>query len=199
MSERESSQERRSTVSYLEIDTGTRSDVEIEQLLEKHINRDDLVRYEKVKVNDKGEIIFDSEGKPKTEIVPRDRDERTAYIIQSTLIALEITVDTPWLFEDDEQRWKLDPMKREIAKHALEVEKKVKAAKQLLIEAEHRFNRREFGDFMWDILEDVEREKSKTDLYRAFQLLRDKQIDRSDLVPAHRIALVMLHDTIDKD
>lgn len=199
MSERESSQERRSTVSYLEIDTGARSDVEIEQLLEKHINRDDLVRYEKVKVNDKGEIIFDSEGKPKTEIVPRDRDERTAYIIQSTLIALEITVDTPWLFEDDEQRWKLDPMKREIAKHALEVEKKVKAAKQLLIEAEHRFNRREFGDFMWDILEDVEREKSKTDLYRAFQLLRDKQIDRSDLVPAHRIALVMLHDTIDKD
>lgn len=199
MSEGESSQERRSTVSYLEIDTGTRSDVEIEQLLEKHINRDDLVRYEKVKVNDKGEIIFDSEGKPKTEIVPRDRDERTAYIIQSTLIALEITVDTPWLFEDDEQRWKLDPMKREIAKHALEVEKKVKAAKQLLIEAEHRFNRREFGDFMWDILEDVEREKSKTDLYRAFQLLRDKQIDRSDLVPAHRIALVMLHDTIDKD
>lgn len=198
MSEKHSSHELQGTPDYLEIDATTRSDLEIERLLEKHISRDDLVRYEKVKVNDKGEVLFDDEGKPKTEIVFRDQDERTAYIIQLTLIALDITVDTPWLFDDDE-RWKLDPAKREIAEHALKIEKRVRSAKKLLTEAEHRFNRREFGDFMWDILEDVERKKSKTDLYRAFQLLRDKQIDRSDLVPAHRIALVMLHGTIDKE
>lgn len=199
MSEKQRLPEHDSIVRCLEVDTSARSDLEIDRLLEKHINRNDLVRYERVQVNNKGEVVFDDEGNPKTETLSRDQDERTAYIIQSTLIALDITVDTPWLFDDDEERWKLDPTKVEIAQHALKVEKSVKAAKKLLAEAEHRFNRREFGDFMWDILEDVDREKSTTDLYRAFQILRDKQIERSDLVPAHRIALVMLHGTIDKE
>lgn len=172
---------------YLPIDTAVRNEHEITQLLEKHINRDDISRHKQVEVDDNGE----------EEIVihHRTQEERTAYIVQSTLIALEITPSTPDLFATTDG-WQLDPTQRANAQHAHDVEESVRAARKILADAQARLSKVEFGDFMLDVLDDVQKHKAHTDLYRAFRILQSMSIDRDDLVPAHRVGLVMLHQTI---
>lgn len=172
---------------YLPIDTRGRTEPEITQLLEKHISRDDIVRYRKIKIDKRNNEV--------EEIVFRTEEERVAYIVQSTLIALEITPNTPDLFENPEG-WQLDPTQRANAQHALEVEKAVKAAREVLADAQMRLSKIDFGDFMMDVLDDVQRHKADTDLYRAFRILQTMSIDRNDLVLAHRVALTMLHQKI---
>lgn len=190
MSERYSDEDyerRDGLVEYLAIDTAGRSEPEIARLMEKHISRDEIIRYKEVKISE--------DGKEEIIIHQRNQDERVAYIVQSTLIALEVTPNTPDLF-DNIDSWGIDPNQRINAEHALEVEKAVKAARKTLADAQARLSKVEFGEFMLDLLDEVQRHKGDTDLFRAFQILRGFSIDSSDLVPAHRTALVMLHQTI---
>jgi len=122
-----------------------------------------------------------------------DKSHRHTVIIDGIIHALNIAPRLNDVLVNNEI-----PIGKEAdVERAIEIDVIMQNAKEFIDHQQQIMNRVEFGDMMMDILDEVETDHKDSNLYRTLQYMRNTIPDmyRDELIRAHRLLLVVLHDT----
>lgn len=120
-----------------------------------------------------------------------DKTDRPTIIVDNVIQALDIAPRLEDLMIDGE----IPEYRRADAERAARIANSLQNAQTFLHEHQQTMNRREFGDMMMDIVDEIEEHHDRTNLYRALTHLRatTPTVYRDELTQAHRQLLVALY------
>lgn len=131
----------------------------------------------------------------RTDVLRLDKDDQVRHLINSVFMAIESTISIESLFNTDGS---LDRTNRKKALHVAEIETRITQARERYEQSVEEGGKFATGEMLMCISEYVNNNKSETNLYRAFEVLRErsKVYDpfRDAIIEAHRTALIMLAD-----
>lgn len=135
---------------------------------------------------DQGEIRRTGEG------------SRPTYILNSVLLALNITPEMNSLFRPDQS---IDHDRRADALHGLGVDKTVTRVLKAFDELSATLERADMTEYRGTMMEEVDEKMSETNLYRAFSHLTQnvtmsREVRANGVVQAYRLSYALLYDYI---
>ena len=162
------------SLEFRPIDAEDMTDAEISDVLLEHINSIEISHYE-----------------PST---------RTHYILNSVLLGLKVTPDIGKLIDSTHDYAVNEGMKGMVAR-AKDIEDDIHLAKQIISDKRNDYSPAEYREFRQEVLQTVEEHASKTNVYRAFNQLKETLPDTGGirmrgLVQAHLLAYVLLYKNV---
>lgn len=154
-----------------ELDASGSSDIDLELMIQQRISRQDILRYD-------------------------DRDERARFVLGAVLEGVGITRYIEDLFDPLTRRLPVE--RRPDVEHMLVIEEHIKNADKWYAWYVDEYGKIEAGDRLDEMLTMAQEQWLHTDLYRAFDYLRQRVQDTADrqqreaVILAHRTALIMM-------
>lgn len=123
---------------------------------------------------------------------------RPIYILNSVLLALNVTPEMNSLFRSDQS---IDPNRKADALHGLNVDKTVSRVRREFDQLAESLGRSEMSDYRQNMMEEVDATLAETNLYRAFSHLinnvpMSRDVRMNGVVQAYRLSYALLYDYI---